>query len=137
MEVTYSIRDDGQVDAHVGPDLPLFNEALSDSISSLPPRGATGNGPSTYWIDIAEAGARRAAELDDETPFTSGNVTFLQVTEGRVIAAYDFADEDEPRDAIPLHDFLELLAGWREQVLAQAADNHKPLPETYRRNPAR
>jgi len=49
MEVRFSVRDDGQVDVHLGPEWPIFNVALNDSISSLPPRGWTGNGPSTYW----------------------------------------------------------------------------------------
>lgn len=79
MEVTFTTRDDGQVDAFIGPGRPVFQEALLDSISSLPPRGAEGNGPSTYWIDQAEAGARSAHETGDERPFLWGNITVLSV----------------------------------------------------------
>ena len=137
IEVTFSVRQDGQVDALLGDEWPIFNEALGDSISSLPPRGAPGNGPSTYWIDVAEAGARRAAETSDDAPFTGGNITELRVRDGLVIARYDFAEPDEPVDALPLDDFLELLSRWRERVVESARRATSPLPETYRRNPHR
>jgi hypothetical protein len=58
MQVDFSVREDGQIDAELAGDWPVFNEALSDSISSLPPRGEPGRGPSTYWIDVAARGAR-------------------------------------------------------------------------------
>jgi hypothetical protein len=136
MEFIFSTRDDGQVDARLGPEWPLFSEALGDSISSLPPRGAAGNGPSTYWIDIAEHGARRAAQSGDVAPFTWGNSTLLRVQSGNVVAAYDCAEENEPGEAIPLDEFLALLAEWRKRVIASASTSSAPLPETYRRNPA-
>jgi hypothetical protein len=135
VEVTFSIRDDGQVDALLDGDWPVFNEALGDSISSLPPRGATGVGPSTYWIDVAEAGARRAAETGDDRPFTSGNITVLRVRGGEVVANFDYDDEDEPGEALPLSDFLGLLRDWRDRVKASASSSTLALPETYRRNP--
>jgi hypothetical protein len=135
MNVTFTIRDDGQVDAYLDDAWPIFNEALADSISSLPPRGATGRGPSTYWIDIAESGARRAASMQDETPFARGNITMLRVQHGQVVASFDFAGDDEPGEAMPLAEFLGLLAAWRSQVLVTAAHSADPLPETYRRNP--
>ncbi len=133
MEFVFSIRDDGQVDASLGPGWPLFNEALADSVSSLPPRGATGSGPSTYWIDIAERGAIRAAESGDVAPFNWGNMTLLRVRSGNVIASYDFSGENEPGEAVPLDEFLALLAQWRQRVIASSST--APLPETYRRNP--
>lgn len=136
MEAVFSQRDDGQVDVDLGPDWPLFNEALNDCVSSLPPRGASGVGPSSYWIDIAEAGALRAAQQEDERPFTSGNVTRLRVSDGLVLASLDFA-EDEPEEAMPLADFLAILRTWRERVIESAAASTTALPETYRRNPAR
>jgi hypothetical protein len=45
------LREDGTVDARPGPDWPIFNEALADAISSLPPRGSNERRLSTYWID--------------------------------------------------------------------------------------
>lgn len=39
VDVTYSVRDDRQVDAHIGPEWPVLDHALGDSISSLPPAG--------------------------------------------------------------------------------------------------
>ena len=38
MEVEFTERPDGQVDANLGSAYPIFNEALSDAVSSLPPR---------------------------------------------------------------------------------------------------
>ena len=136
MNVTFRTRDDGQVDAYLDDAWPILNEALADSISSLPPRGAAGLGPSTYWIDVAESGARRAASTQDETPFTGGNSTLLRVQHGQVIASFDFASDDEPSEGMPLEDFVGLLAAWRAQVILSAAQSTQPLPETYRRNPS-
>jgi hypothetical protein len=106
-------------------------------VSSLPPRGAGGVGPSTYLIDVAEEGAAiRASEQGDERPFTAGNVTRLRVRSERVTACLDFA-EDEPGEAMPLADFLAILGVWRVRVLDGASASTSALPETYRRNPAR
>jgi len=121
---------------NLGPDWPLFNEALNDCVSSLPPRGANGVGPSTYWIDVAEEGVIRASQQGVESPFTAGNVTRLRVRSGKVTASLDFA-EDEPEEAMPLADFLAILRAWRVRVLESATASTSALPETYRRNPAR
>ena len=136
LDVTFSVRDDGQVDALIGPELPVFQEALNDSVSSLPPRGAPGNGPSTYWIDHAENGVLSAQRTGDGRPFTWGNTTVLRLQGDTVVASYDYAEPDEPGDEVPLADFLALLAEWRIQVMECASIAKQPLPETYRRNPA-
>lgn len=136
MEVQFSTREDGQVDASLGPDWPLFNHALGDSVSSLPPRGEPGNAPSTYWVDVAATGARRAAERGDGNPFTWGNITTLHVEGDDVVARYDY-DEEGDGERVPLNEFLELLEEWRERVLASRAGADASLPDTYRRNPLR
>ena len=135
--MSFSVRDDLQVDAHLGPEWPVFDHALGDSISSLPPRGAPGNGPSTYWIDQAQEGAVKAHRAEDTKPFLWGNITVLHVECDTVVAKYDYDEDDEPGEALPLEDFLELLAEWRTRVQDSAASATEPLPETYRRNPAR
>jgi hypothetical protein len=137
VRVSFSVRDDVQVDAHVDGGLPVLNEALSDSISSLRPRGAQGITPSTYWIDQAIAGALRAAESADERPFLWGNVTVLRPLGSSVVANYDDDEDDEPGDAIPLIESLALLDEWRQRVIARAAMSTTALPETYRRDPTR
>ena len=101
MQVSFSVRGEGQVDAHVDDGLPVLNKALSDSISSLPPRGARGHGPSTYWIDQAAAGALLAAQSGDERPFLWGNLAVLRLLGGFVVANYDYDEDGEPGDAIP------------------------------------
>ena len=137
MDVTFSVRDDLQVDAHLGSEWPVYDHALGDSISSLPPRGARGNGPSTYWIDQAEEGAVKAHRTGDTKPFLWGNITVLRVVGDTVVANYDYDEDDEPGEALPMEDFLGLLAEWRRRVQVSAASAKEPLPETYRRNPAR
>jgi hypothetical protein len=87
VDVTFSLRDDGRVDAHLGEGWRIFQDALDDSISSLPPRGAVGNGPSTYWVDRAKEGARNARRDGDKQPFTSGNITLLRVVGDAVARA--------------------------------------------------
>jgi len=99
--------------------------------SSLPPRGASSVGPSTYWIGVADAGARRAADTGDEKPFTGGNITLQRVIAGKVVASFDFDEDGEPNEAMPLDDFLELLAAWRYARTAAArpdrADRRAPV----------
>jgi len=121
VEATFSVRDDGQVDAHLGDEWPIFTEALNDSISSLPPRGASGNGPSTYWIDVATAGVQRAFQKGANRPFTWGNSTLLRVIDGAVVASQDYADEGDPGESMPVSDFLAILEQWRDRVIESAA----------------
>jgi len=134
VEVTFSVRDDLQVDAHLGPDWPVFNDALADSISSLPPRGAIDKGPSIYWIIKAEQGAVAAQRSGDQQPFIWGNDTRLRVVGDSVVANHDYDDDDQPGESMPVSDFLEILAGWRMRVLESSAGATDTLPDTYRRN---
>lgn len=94
MEVRSAERDDGQVDIDVGPQRTLLTAALNDSISSPPQHGATGNGRSSYWVNVARLGLDRALASGSDRPFTSGNITLLRLKGGRVEARYDFDEED-------------------------------------------
>lgn len=114
----FSTTTDGLIDASLGPDFPLFDQALADSVSSRPPRGYPQDGPSTYWIDRAEQGALDAASAGDERPFVSGNITILFVSDGNVIANYDYAQEEgEAGESISLDEFLSIMRQWRARVL--------------------
>lgn len=135
MEPAFSTREDGQVDVDLGPEWSLFTEALNDSVSSLPPRGATGNGPSTYWVDVARQGLDRSLASGDDRPFTWGNITLLRLKEGRVEARYDFDDEDEHGQFLEVEAFQRILNRWRDQIQQSAARCTSALPDTYRRNP--
>ena len=116
-------------------DWPVVDHARGDSILSLPPRGSPGNAPSTYWIDQAERGAIQAHRSGDTCPFLWGNITILRVIGDTVVANYDYAEDDEPGEALPLKDFLDLLSEWCRRLRASAASATEPLPDTYRRNP--
>ena len=69
VKPTFSVREDGQVDVQLGSEWPTFNKALNDCVSSLPPRGVSGSGPSTYWIDVAERGVQSARLNGNDRPF--------------------------------------------------------------------
>ena len=73
VEWSFRERADGQVDAVVEGVPDVLNEALADAVSSRPPRGEHGPGPSTYWIDVARERATTAAAAGDEKRFTWGN----------------------------------------------------------------
>ncbi|WP_157692928.1 hypothetical protein [Pedococcus dokdonensis] len=135
MEAQFTSRKDGQVDVDLGPEWRLFTEALNDCVSSLPPRGATGNGPSTYWVDVASIGLDRALASGTDRPFTWGNITLLRLNHGRVEARYDFDEEDVPGQFLDVDDLRRVLDDWRARIDESAAASTSPLPETYRRNP--
>jgi hypothetical protein len=134
MDVHFSPRDDGQVDVDLGPELSLFTQALNDSVSSLPPRAAQGNGPSTYWVDAARVGLDRALSTGSERPFACGNITLLRLKEGRVEARWDFDEEDAPGQFLDTQDFQRVLVDWRQRITESASTSTSPLPDTYRRN---
>jgi hypothetical protein len=127
--VEIDLRDDN---------LPVMRHALEDSLGSRPPRGATQDGPSTYWIDNALTGLLARLEDGSDQPFASGNATYLQVVAGQVEARYDFDPEDsESVDRVPAKDFVAQLTAWRERVLVESpeADHRMPPPRAARRMP--
>ena len=135
MEAQFTRREDGQVDVDLGPEWRLVTEALNDCVSSLPPRGATGNGPSTYWVDEASAGLDRAQASGTDRPFTWGNITLLRIKQGHVEARYDFDEEDVAGQFLDVGDLRRVLDDWRARIEESASASTSPLPETYRRNP--
>jgi hypothetical protein len=135
MEPSFSSREDGQIDVDLGPEWPLFTEALNDCVSSLPPGGAKGSGPSPYWVDFARLGLDRALESGSDRPFTWGNVTLLRLKRGRVEARLDFEEEDVPGQFLDVPEFQTVLDEWRRRIVQSAPDSTSALPETYRRNP--
>lgn len=128
MEVEFVDRPDGGVDARVVGSDSMFNEVFADSINAIAPVGAREPGaPSTYWIDRARAYAVAANEDPSANPIAHGNITIVTVEHGSVVARFDFDPTDEPGEAIPLSQFLEVLDRWRKRVLDRspsAADNY-------------
>jgi hypothetical protein len=135
MQLDFLQGDDGQVDIHLGDTWPLFNEALADSVSSLPPRGQSVHGPSTYWVDVALDGVEAALATGSHRPFTWGNSTLLRVRDGMVEARFDYDEENVAGEFMDIVDFRTLLLEWRRRIELSAGKATGPLPETYRRNP--
>ena len=128
VEVEFVDRPDGGVDVRVVAHDSMFNEVFADSINAIAPAGAREpRAPSTYWIDRARAYALAANEDASANPIAHGNVTIVTVEDGEVIARFDFDPDDEPGEAMPVSEFVEILDCWRERVLARspaAADNY-------------
>jgi hypothetical protein len=93
-------------------------------------------GLSTYWIDRADEGVRRASSGALTEPFASGNVTYLRLQGDEVVAAFDFDPDEGEADSIPLDDFLALLREWRRRVVdaggASGVEAQQLTPETHR-----
>jgi hypothetical protein len=137
VDVNFSVRDDLQVDAHLGPGWPVFNDGLGDSISSLPPGEHLGTVRRPNWIDEAVRGAKESHRSGHARPFLWGNTTMLRVVGDTVVARHDYDEDDDPGESLPLDQFFDLLADWRERAQISASSATEALPETYRRNPTR
>jgi hypothetical protein len=129
------LRDDGTIDVRLGPDWPIFNEALADAVSSLPHRGSEEAHLSTYWFD------RTLEQLDaHESQHSAGRVArgnaYSLVFDGNGIeAVFDYGDPNEDVELMSTADFREILTSWRRAVIAAQARESRTVPETYRRNP--
>lgn len=120
------------IELQLGDEWPGFNEALVDSVSSLPYRGEGKSGLSTYWIDLLTSRLENwVPDAGDEMAILNGNVTELVRSGPDLIARslYDLFDDER----LPVKDLLPLLREWRARVVAGGADF--AIPETYRRAP--
>lgn len=138
MEYQFTVSDEGLVEVVLADDLPFMSHAFEDSLGTRPPRGASQDGPSTYWIDttVAQLNARLADGGKD--PVASGNITYLLVRDGSVQARLDIdSDRDDNYDAVPVEDFLTLLRDWRARVMVESpeADKRMPPPRAARAMP--
>ncbi|MBX3194549.1 MAG: hypothetical protein KF727_05540 [Microbacteriaceae bacterium] len=128
MHWTYVHRPGRGIDVDLGVDCPGWNEALSDSISSMPPRNSPDHELSTYWIDRALSALQ--SEAAEGEALASGNATQIVSSSGRVVARslYDLFEEE----AMDSDEFERLLTEWRAEVVTHQHDFH--IEETYRRN---
>jgi hypothetical protein len=131
------LRDDGTVDARLGPEWPLFNEALADAISSLPPRGSEERRLSTYWIDAALDRLRKLQTANGQGRIAGGNAYGIVFSPDGVTAVFDYANDDDPGETMTAEEFVDLLERWRAAVLEVQKTETREVPATYRRNPWR
>lgn len=129
------LRDDGTIDARLGFDWPIFNEALADAVSSLPPRGSNETRLSTYWIDQTLVRLATLQAQDQTGPIASGNACSIVFDGDGVEAVFDYGDPNEDVELMSTDDFTSILERWRAAVLAAQAHETRAVPETYRRNP--
>jgi hypothetical protein len=135
LEVQFvQLRDDGTVDARLGPEWPIFNEALADTVSSLPPRGSPERHLSTYWIDNTLHRLRRMRQSNEVGPIAGGNAYSLVLAGDEVVAVFDYGDE-ESVERLPADEVDRLLAAWRTHVVETQLHEQREVPQTYRRNP--
>ena len=135
MQVEFlQLHDDGTVDARLEPGWQIFNDALADAVSSLPPRGSKEQRLSTYWIDSALDRLSRLQGAHEDGMIASGNAYSILLSGDRVTAAFDYGDEDT-FEAMPIEDFVDLLERWRQRVIDVQPYETREVPETYRRNP--
>lgn len=130
-----SIRGDGTIDARLGDDWPIFNGALADAVSSLPPRGSDETKLSTYWIDQTLSRLEALQQHAGAGPIASGNAYSLVLDGDGVQAVFDYGDPNEDVELMSVEDFRSILRGWRAAVVAAQAHETRTVPETYRRNP--
>ena len=123
------LRDDGTIDARLGPEWPIFNEALADTVSSVPPRGSSERHLSTYWIDNTLRRLRSMRQERTIGQIASGNAYSLILDGDHVVAVFDYGDEDS-RERLAVDEVIELLIGWREAVSVAQATEHRIVPET-------
>lgn len=140
VQYTFVQSPEGLIDVVVDRDAPILADAMTDSLGTRPPRGAPQDGPSTYWIDQALTQLR--ARLDDlsESPFASGNVTYLALKDGAVEVRYDYDPPDsEYVDRVQPSELIQLLEAWRKTVTEfdpQAARRLPPPPNARPMPPA-
>src|SRR5690349_11428550 len=83
LEVDLSASDDGQIDASLGADWPMFNRVLRDSISSLPLRGR--RGMRWRWIGAGVLACASVACSAEDSPLEASsaptNVTVVSTLE--------------------------------------------------------
>jgi hypothetical protein len=130
-----ALRDDGTIDARLAADWPIFNEALADAVSSLPPRGSSETQLSTYWIDHTRDRLNALRQRGEDGLIASGNAYSLRLDGGGVQAVFDYGDANEDVELMSVEDFVGILYRWRAAVVAAQAHETRTVPETYRRNP--
>lgn len=130
VEISFVESPARGIDLNLGAGWPGFNEALADSVSTMPYRGEARTTLSTYWIDLV-VDRIRTWDGTPECTLVSGNVTELVKAGDLVIARslYELADDE----ALPVPIMLTALQQWRNRVVERGG--RFEIPETYRRAP--
>jgi hypothetical protein len=126
--------NDGTADARLGPGFHVFNEALADSITSIPPIGSTERHLSTYWIDQTLDRLVSIRTKGEHGRIASGNAYSIRGSDDLVTAVFDYGDDDSI-ETMPVDEFIGLLKRWGTRVRQVQKDETREVPETYRRKP--
>jgi hypothetical protein len=112
VEWHFAGRDDGIIEADLGPKWAGFTEALNDSVTTRAPRGHT-PGLSTYWIDRTLDALKEAS--GSGTVIASGNATELILDGEQVVARsqYEVRDDERMHSA----EFEAGLRAWRRATV--------------------
>ena len=132
IEPEFSQSTSRGIELRLGDHWPGFNEALADSVSTMPHRGEATTSLSTYWLDLLIGRLESwSDEPGVEQSVISGNTTELVKVGDFVIARslYELFDDER----LPIVDLLPVLGRWRDQVTTNG--EKFAIPETYRRAP--
>lgn len=140
VQYTFVQSPEGLIDVVVDRNASILAHAMTDSLGTRPPSGAVQDGPSTYWIDQALTQLRARLEDLSESPFASGNATYLALKDGAVEVRYDYDPQDsEDVDRVEPSELIELLEAWRRAVTEfdpQASRRLPPPPKARPMPPA-
>jgi hypothetical protein len=95
---------------------------LEDCVPSLSPAGLKPQ-LSPYWIDHAISGL--SAQGSDDRVFASGNAWSLIRSGGEVRVRFDYGDQEDDSETVPVAELVAGLAAYREAVVGAIKEGHE------------
>ena len=111
--------------------LDTFNDALLECVSCHDPGQSTPQRLSTGDIDQTERAVLSMASEGVDGVFVEGNTKCLALERGRVVASWIW-NEPGSDESVELHDFLHLLARWRQEIIDAGGVHEGPDAATGR-----
>ena len=123
MEWSFRVERGGLVWPDPGPNSPQLKTALEDCVPSLSPNGEDAR-LSTYWIDHALQGLTAPAQPDDAV-IASGNAWSLIRSGDQVRVRFDYGDEDDVSEVVPVAELVAGLTEYRAVVVGAIESGHE------------